>query len=147
MALLLAGATLAGCAADGGNMFTTGAIGTSQQTAAAEPQVDPTCVTLAARIDGLRKEGIADKIEKAAVKKYKMTQADLGKADQLTKANGEFQVRCSTITPRPSSAQVHGGSVPAGSVASPAPGSSATPGAVTSVAPRNTAVASEGSLN
>ena len=48
----------------------------------------------------LRKEGIADKIEKAAAKKYKMTQADLSKADQLTKANTEFQFRCSTIMPR-----------------------------------------------
>ena len=48
---------------------------------------------------------MADKIEKAATKKYKMTSADLAKADQLTKANADFQVRCSTIMPRPMSAQ------------------------------------------
>jgi hypothetical protein len=99
-ALILASLVLAGCAGDGNdNIFTTGALGTSQKAAAAEPKVDPACVTLAARIDTLRKEGIADKIEKAAAKKYKMTQADLGKADQLTKTNSEFQLRCSTITP------------------------------------------------
>ena len=105
-ALVLAGLLLAGCAADGSNnLFTTGALGTSQTAAAPEPKVDPVCVTLVSRIEGLRKEGVADKIEKAAVKKYKMTNADLAKADQLTKANAEFQLRCSTITPRPMSAQ------------------------------------------
>ncbi|HZT46489.1 MAG TPA: hypothetical protein VFA64_00855, partial [Hyphomicrobiaceae bacterium] len=65
----------------------------------AESKVDPQCVTLASRIEALRKEGIGDKIEKAAAKKYKMTQSDLNKADQLTKANAEFQLRCSTIMP------------------------------------------------
>ncbi len=101
MALVLAGVALAGCAGDGSNnIFTTGALGTSQTAAAPEPKVDPACVTLASRIETLRKEGIADKIEKAAVKKYKMTHADLAKADQLTKVNAEFQLRCSTITPR-----------------------------------------------
>jgi hypothetical protein len=99
-AVVLAGVVLAGCAGEGNdNIFTTGALGT-EQTAAAEPKVDPACVTLAARIDGLRKEGVADKIEKAAVKKYKMTHSDLTKADQLTKANADFQLRCSTITPK-----------------------------------------------
>ena len=93
---------LAGCAADGSdNFFTTGALGTSE-TALRRAKVDPACVALASRIEGLRKEGIADKIEKAAAKKYKMTHADLAKADQLTKANAEFQARCSTIMPRPS---------------------------------------------
>jgi hypothetical protein len=103
--LLAGGLMVAGCAADGSdNIFTTGALGTQpqqQQVAAApEARIDPVCVTLTSRIDTLRKEGIADKIEKAAAKKYKMTQADLGKADQLTKASAEFQVRCSTIMPR-----------------------------------------------
>jgi len=106
-ALLLASVLLAGCAGDG-NFFTTGAIGsdTPNATAAAEPKVDPACVTLAARIDGLRREGIADKVEKASVKKYKMTNADLGKADQLNKANADFQLRCSTIMPKPNTAQM-----------------------------------------
>jgi hypothetical protein len=82
-ALILASVALAGCADGNSSIFTTGALGSSTQTAAApEPKVDPMCVTLTSRIDGLRKEGIADKIEKAAAKKYKMTQADLTKAGQ-----------------------------------------------------------------
>jgi hypothetical protein len=105
-ALVLAGVTLAGCAGEGSdNLFTTGALGT-QQAAAPEPKVDPLCVTLVSRIEGLRKEGVADKIEKASIRKYKMTRADLIKADQLTKANAEFQLRCSTIMPKPATAQV-----------------------------------------
>lgn len=111
-ALLLASVMLAGCAEGSNNIFTTGALGSANQTAANEPKVDPMCVTLASRIEGLRKEGVADKIEKAAAKKYKMTQADLGKADQLTKANAEFQMRCSTVTPKPTTAQLSSTAAP-----------------------------------
>jgi hypothetical protein len=108
-ALLLVGITLAGCAGEGTDgLFTTGSLSGSQATAAAAPKVDPACVTLSASIDGLRKEGIAEKIEKAAAKKYKMTAADLRKADQLTKANADFQQRCSTIAPKPANAQAPG---------------------------------------
>jgi hypothetical protein len=96
--LLAAGLAMAGCSSDGG--LTTGSIG-GEQTAAAEPKVDPVCVTLTSQIDGLRKEGVADKIAKAAAKKYKMTHADLTKADQLTKASADFQARCSTLSPKP----------------------------------------------
>jgi len=101
--LALAGLALAGCAGEGnegilGTSFTGFTTG-STQAAAPEPRVDPACVSLASRIETLRKEGIAEKIEKAAAKKYKMTQSDLTKADQLTKANSDFQFRCSTITP------------------------------------------------
>jgi hypothetical protein len=107
-ALLLSGALLAGCAGDGsdGGLFTTGALGEST----AEAKVDPACAALTSRIEGLRKEGVADKIEKASAKKYKMTQADLVKADQLTKANAEFQARCSQISPKSTTAQA--GKVP-----------------------------------
>ena len=93
---LLAGLLLAGCAGDGTDgLFTTGALSATQTSTA--DKADPACVTLAASIEGLRKEGIAEKIEKAAAKKYKMTAADLKKADQLTKASAEFQGRCSTV--------------------------------------------------
>jgi hypothetical protein len=120
-ALVLAGVTLAGCAGDGSdNLFTTGALGTQQTAAAPEPKVDPVCVTLVSRIEGLRKEGVADKIEKAAIKKYKMTNADLAKADQLTKANAEFQLRCSTIMPKPTTAQVSSTPVETAATAAPA---------------------------
>jgi hypothetical protein len=81
-----------GCANDGtflGNNLITSSV--------SEPQVDPVCVTLTTQIDTLRKDGISEKIEKAAAKKYKMTSADLTKADQLNKANTEFQAKCSTM--------------------------------------------------
>jgi hypothetical protein len=99
-ALVLAGVLLAGCAGEGNeNLFTTGSLNSTPTATAPEPKVDPVCVTLVSRIDGLRKEGIADKIEKAAIKKYKLTTTDLAKADQLTKASAELQLRCTTITP------------------------------------------------
>ena len=93
LAATLAVLALAGCAADGSNIFTTGALGSS------DSKVDPECVTLASRIETLRREGVAEKLEKAAAKKYKMTHADIVKADQLTKTNAEFQLHCSTAMP------------------------------------------------
>ncbi len=99
-ALVLAGVLLAGCAGENSeSLFTTGSLNNTPTAAAPEPKVDPACVSLVSRIDGLRKEGIADKIEKAAAKKYKLTSTDLSKADQLTKASAELQLRCTTITP------------------------------------------------
>jgi hypothetical protein len=101
-ALVFAGLLLGGCSGEGNEGIFTGSLAgnNTQNTATApEPKVDPQCVSLVSRIDTLRREGIGDKIEKAAAKRYKMTQTDLGKADQLTKANAEFQMRCSTITP------------------------------------------------
>jgi hypothetical protein len=99
-ALAFAGVALAGCAGEGGESIFTGSLATAEQSPPkGEAKIDPVCVTLVARIDTLRREGIPDKIEKAAVKRYKMTQADLGKLDQLTKANAEFQMRCSTVAP------------------------------------------------
>jgi hypothetical protein len=94
-ALVLGGLLLAGCAEGGDNIFTTGSLVSGQ-----DAKTDPACVTLASNIEALRKEGIADKIEKAAAKRYRMTQGDLKKADQLTKANAEFQGRCSNVTPK-----------------------------------------------
>ena len=96
--LILAGLVLTGCANGSDNIFTTGALG-SAAAAAPEPKIDPACVTLASRIETLRREGLAEKIEKAAAKKYTLKQADLLKVDQLTKSNAEFQLRCSTIMP------------------------------------------------
>ena len=101
-ALVLEGVLLAGCAEGNDGIFTTGSLTGSPQ----ETKVDPACVTLASRIQALRKDGIPDKIEKAAAKRYKMTQADLGKADQLNKANAEFQARCSTVKTAPVTAEL-----------------------------------------
>lgn len=91
-AVIGAALSLAGCAGD--------TLLGSQTTTAALPQkpvVDPACVTLASQIEGLRKEGIGEKIEKAAAKKYKLKAADIAKVDALTKASAEFQAKCSTL--------------------------------------------------
>jgi hypothetical protein len=111
-ALLIGGIALAGCANSGllGSNFSTASL--------PEPKVDPACVMLTAQIDTLRKEGIVDKVEKAAAKKYKMIVADLVKADQLNKANAEFQSKCSTITPR--TAMTSASLAPAAAAAKPA---------------------------
>jgi hypothetical protein len=121
--LVLARVALAGCAGDGGmdNLFTAGSLGTQTQAAAAEQKIDPACVTLASRIEALRKEGVAEKLEKAANKKYKMTQADLTKADQLAKADADFQSRCSTIVMKSAA------SYPPPSAPEPAPAPAAKP--------------------
>jgi hypothetical protein len=102
-ALVLGGVLLAGCADGSDGLFTTGSLTGGGQSA--DAKADPACMTLASRIEALRKDGIPDKIEKAAAKRYKMTQADLGKADQLTKANAEFQTRCSTVKTAPVTAE------------------------------------------
>jgi hypothetical protein len=123
-ALVLTGLMLAGCAMEGGDgLFTTGSL-TGQATA--ESKADPVCITLASRIETLRKEGIQDKIEKAAAKRYKMTQSDLGKADQLNKANAEFHARCSTVTPRPTTAEAPAAATPAATPAKKAAKASTT---------------------
>jgi len=95
--LMVCALLLTGCAGEGG--FLSDTLTTS--SVAEAPKVDPVCVSLASQIDTLKKEGVAEKIEKAAAKKYKMTAADLTKADQLTKANAEFQAKCSTLSPKP----------------------------------------------
>jgi hypothetical protein len=120
----------AACSGNGDSFFTTGSIGGEQQVAAApEPKVDPTCVTLTSRIEALRKEGIAEKIEKASNKKYKLTHADLGKADQLTKASADFQAHCSTLTPGTTAATQP--AAPTAAPAAPAKTASAAPATTT----------------
>lgn len=103
---IIGSVSLAGCAGGGLEMFGGGAssdVTTSSVGQAQAQRVDPACGNLAVEIDTLRREGVADKIDRAAAKKYKMTSADLGKASQLNKANGEFQAKCSTL-PRTASA-------------------------------------------
>jgi predicted small secreted protein len=126
-AILLVGSlVLAGCANMEG--FGGGSDMTTASVAPPQPKIDPACITLTAQIDNLRREGVADKIEKAATKKYKMTHADLTKADQLTKANADFQLRCSTIMPSPITAEP---APPA-----PAPKAKASPKAASATAPK-----------
>jgi len=92
---------LGGCANDGSSTLGSNLFGASNTTTASipeKPRTDPACFSLTSQIDTLKKEGVADKIEKAAAKKYKMTAADLNKAAQLNRANAEFQTKCSTLT-------------------------------------------------
>jgi hypothetical protein len=103
-AALIIGATLlGGCSGGLSDMF-GGSSSANLATTASIPEVakvDPACTTLVSQIDSLKKEGVADKVEKAAAKKYKMSSVDMVKADQLNKANGDFQAKCS-VGPKPS---------------------------------------------
>jgi hypothetical protein len=95
-------ALLAGCSdtsslfGNSANNLTTASVAAPAVAAA---KTDPACPGLASQMDALRKEGIADKVEKAAAKKYKMTVAELGKADQLNKLSVDFQGKCSSFKP------------------------------------------------
>jgi hypothetical protein len=103
--VLIGSMTLAACSG-GSDLFgsssagdvTTSSVGQAQQAQQAQGQkVDPACGSLAADIDGLRRDGIAEKVDRAAAKKYRMTQKDLTKASQLNKLNADYQERCSTL--------------------------------------------------
>jgi hypothetical protein len=97
---------VAGCAGDGTSSFlpgsmTTGSVDQSAATPVASKSNNPTCLTLASQIDALNKEGIPDKVSKAAAKKYKLKPSEITKADELNKANFEFQSKCSDYPPAP----------------------------------------------
>jgi hypothetical protein len=91
---------LAGCA-DGSltSGLNTGSVNPQTQTQAAKA-TDAVCLTLASQIEALNTEGVSDKVSKAAAKKYKLKATDLSKADELNKANTEFQGKCSSYPPR-----------------------------------------------
>ena len=96
-AILFVTVFVAGCAQDGA--MTTGALNTSSlnKDAALASTADPSCATLAAQIETLHKDGIADKVSQAAAKKYWLKPTDLAKADELNKANAQFQAKCATV--------------------------------------------------
>jgi hypothetical protein len=95
---------LAGCANDGSlsSAFNTGSIDPQKQAAneQAEKSKQALCNTLVSQIEALNTEGVNDKVAKAAAKKYKLKATDLTKADELNKANTEFQGKCSSYPPR-----------------------------------------------
>ena len=121
---------LAGCAADGLGGMTTSAITTpaaATPTASQAPKVDPACVTLTSQIDTLRKDGVTERVEKAAAGKaaiVKVKRESLVKMTELAKANAEFQAKCTTLSPKaaqiqaPAAAPITGSPV-AGQVAAP----------------------------
>jgi hypothetical protein len=102
LAVAMLGLAVAGCANSGSSdgLFSTA----STAPSATEAKVDPACVTLTSQIDGVKKEGIIEKVEQAAMKKYAMTPADLAKADQLNKLNANYQAKCGTVTPKTTTA-------------------------------------------
>lgn len=143
MMAMAASLAVAGCAG-GTDVFSGFGSGstTNPVTTSSVPmqaKMDPACPSLSAQIDTLRRDGVAERIEKAAAKKYKMTPADMAKADQLTKANAEFQTKCSTL-PRSASVAPVNTTPPAG-VAAPAQASAmaaqATKAAQTAVATKS----------
>lgn len=97
--LLLSIVGIAGCANDG----TLGDGGVTTSSIVSKPQVDPACVALSARIDGLKQDGSVGRVEKAAAGKSKtvsIKRASLGKVAELNQANSEFQAKCSTVAPQ-----------------------------------------------
>ncbi len=96
-ALLAVPTVLAGCADTPTLLGNSANLTTASVSPTTAPKVDPACTNLSSQIEGLRKEGIADKVEKASLKKYKLTTAELVKADQLNKANADFQGKCGTV--------------------------------------------------
>jgi len=96
-AALLSALLVGACSSDGilGGPQTTSAI-------PEKPKVDPACVTLASQIDALRREGVAERVEKAAKGKgstVAVKRESLAKVAELNKANASFQARCGTVTP------------------------------------------------
>jgi len=93
---------LAGCANDGSlsTGLNTGSVNPQATTTTASKSQEALCLTLASQIEALNTEGVPDKVSKAAAKKYKLKATDLTKADELNKANTEFQGKCSSYPPR-----------------------------------------------
>jgi hypothetical protein len=116
LALAALGAlSVAGCA-DG----STGLMSTASVASTTAPgKADPTCATLNARINTLRQEGVAERVEKASEGKAKsvsIKRESLVKMTELDKANAEFQAKCAL--PLPASAAVTPPAAPVAPVAS-----------------------------
>jgi hypothetical protein len=88
-------------------------------------KIDPVCVALRSKIDGLRKEGVVEALEKVSAGKtttVSVKRASLAKITELEKANSEFQAKCSTLAPTPQQAQAAPSPSPVASAqAAPAP--------------------------
>ncbi len=95
--------SLAGCASDGSGLsLTTGSVNNKATTKQAKVQVSPVCVALISQIDGLRKEGTPERIQKVALGKSEtvvVKRSALAKVSELDKANAQFQSQCSAYTP------------------------------------------------
>lgn len=69
-----------------------------------KPKVDPVCSTLAQKLDGLRKDGVTDRVEQASQGKtttVNVKRESLAKVTELNKTSLEFQQKCSAYKPSP----------------------------------------------
>lgn len=83
-----------------GSILTTSSI--DQQKTAKAPAIDPTCVSLVSKIDGLRKDGITDRVAKAGAGKSKTVpvyRSSLARMAELDRTNAQYQARCGTLKP------------------------------------------------
>jgi hypothetical protein len=121
---------LGACASDGGLFQTSSVTPVSDPVISAKPRVDPACVALSNQIEGLRKEGTIERLEKVAAGKgdnVQVKRTAIAKQTELNRANADFQIKCG---PRiPASTQAAAPSVPAVTVASAATASTAAPAA------------------
>lgn len=96
---------LGACAGDGAGLFQTASVAPLAEPATAaapKSRVDPACVTLASQIEGLRKEGTIDRLEKVAAGKgdnVQVKRTALAKQAELNKANADFQAKCGPRIP------------------------------------------------
>ena len=103
-ALTVASALALGACANDGSLVGTGATAALPE----KPKVDAACAPLAAKIDDLRRDGVADRVEQAATGKgatVAVKRESLAKVAELNKANAEFQQKCSAYTPAPGAAK------------------------------------------
>ena len=117
LALAALGAlSVAGCADGSTGLLSTASVGS---TTTAAGKADPACTTLNARINTLRQEGVAERVEKASEGKAKsvsIKRESLVKMTELDKANAEFQAKCAL--PLPASTAVTPPAAPVAPVAS-----------------------------
>ncbi len=101
MAAVAACGWLTGCADSGilgSNVTTSSVDANAAKVAMTSPRPDPVCVALLAKIDGIRKDGVAERVEQAAQGKSStvpVKRASLAQVAELTKANIEYQAKCS----------------------------------------------------
>ena len=125
--LLTTTLALGGCAADGSSLLTTGALADGETKVADKAErINPECMTLMGKIQELRQEGTPERVEKISAGKgstVSIKRAALAKITELDKANAEFQMKCSKLSP--SQVTVAAAQAPAAAV--PPPTTTVTP--------------------
>ena len=132
--------TIAGCADGTNGLLSTAAITPGTSSAATAGKFDPACVALSSRIDALRKDGVVERVEKAAAgtgKSVTVKRESLVKITELDKANSEFQRKCSVPLPASAAATVAPAAAKS-TVGSAAPAAAAVKSASVATAPAAT---------